>query len=210
MQRTRESSGFRVLLLVSAMLIVFEGMCSTSWAQTSEPATTNSSKKWSLQLEEVDAPEVSLDPAFKAAIYENLLTELGKTAEFEQVFRSGDHSANGEPYLLILKITVRKFDPGSETKRAVTTFAGATKIKVESQLETRDGKLVKDDLVEGDVHFFGSNLRATHNLARNVANVIKKSTLPEPNARVSRNSDLFAPGGTPWRNSLSCDSDRCA
>jgi hypothetical protein len=33
--------------------------------------------------------------------------------------------------------------------------------------------------VNGDVRFFGSNLRATHNLARNIAKTLKESSWPE-------------------------------
>ena len=43
------------------------------------------------------------------------------------------------------------------------------------QLVTREGKIVLDHTVNGNVRFFGSNLRATHNLARNIAKVIKQS-----------------------------------
>ena len=70
---------------------------------------------------------------------------------------------------------VVKYAPGSETQRAVTTVSGATKLTVRSQLITRDGKIVLDRTVQGNVRFFGSNLRATHNLARNVAKVIRQS-----------------------------------
>jgi hypothetical protein len=57
---------------------------------------------------------------------------------------------------------------------------GATKLTVRSQLLTRDGKVVVERTVHGDVHFFGSNLRATHNLARNIAKAIEKTPLPDP------------------------------
>ena len=77
--------------------------------------------------------------------------------------------------MLILKTTVVKYTPGSETQRAVTTVSGATKLTVRSQLLTRDGKIVLERTVNGNVRFFGSNLRATHNLARNIAKVIKQS-----------------------------------
>jgi hypothetical protein len=50
-------------------------------------------------------------------------------------------------------------------------------VTVQSQLITRDGKIVLERTVNGNVRFFGSNLRATHNLARNIAKVIKKSEL---------------------------------
>ena len=72
---------------------------------------------------------------------------------------------------------VVKYTPGSETQRAVTTVSGATKLMVRSQLITRDGKIVFDRTVQGNVRFFGSNLRATHNLARNIAKVIKQSNV---------------------------------
>jgi hypothetical protein len=77
--------------------------------------------------------------------------------------------------LLTLKTMVVKYTPGSETRRAVTTVGGATKLIVRTQLLTRDGEIVLDCTVNGNVRFFGSNLRATHNLARNIAKAIRKS-----------------------------------
>jgi len=79
--------------------------------------------------------------------------------------------------LLILKTTVVKYTPGSETQRAVTTVSGSTKLTVQSQLLTRDGKILLERTVNGNVRFFGSNLRATHNLARNIAKMIKQSNV---------------------------------
>src|SRR6266436_6591469 len=78
--------------------------------------------------------------------------------------------------LLLLKTTVEKYTPGSETRRAVTTVSGATKLTVRSQLLTREGKVVFERTLNGDVRFFGSNLRATQNLARNIARTIKQSS----------------------------------
>jgi uncharacterized protein YqjF (DUF2071 family) len=69
---------------------------------------------------------------------------------------------------------VQKYTPGSEMRRAVTTVSGATKLNVRSQLCTRDGHVVLERVVNGDVRFFGSNLRATHNLARNVAKTFEE------------------------------------
>ena len=101
--------------------------------------------------------------SFQVAIYENLLEELNKTKQFKQVFRDGDRKANEVPNLLVLKTTVEKYTPGNETRRAVTTVSGATKLTVRSQILTREGKIVLERTVNGDVRFFGSNLRATHN-----------------------------------------------
>jgi len=132
---------------------------------------------WSVQVDKVDPGDVNIEPAFRVAIYENLLVELAKTKQFKQVYRGGDHNAGG-PEVLILKTTVQKYTPGSETRRAVTTVSGATKLNVRSQLTTREGQVVLERVVDGNVRFFGGNLRATHNLARNVAGTIKKSELP--------------------------------
>jgi len=92
--------------------------------------------------------------------------------------RSGDRHAEAIPRLLTLRTTVESYTPGSETKRAVTTVAGATKLKVRIELCTRQGQVVLEREVEGNVRLFGGNLRATQNLARKVADTIKQSTLP--------------------------------
>ena len=123
--------------------------------------------------------DVNLAPSFQVAIYESLLEELSKTKQFKQVIRYGDRNAADVSDLLILKTTVQKYTPGSETQRAVTTVSGATKLTVHSQLCTRDGQVILERTVNGNVRFMGSNLRATHNLARNVAKTIKRSSLPE-------------------------------
>jgi hypothetical protein len=134
---------------------------------------------WSVLVDKVDPGDVNIEPAFRVAIYENLLVELAKTKQFKQVFRGGDRNVSG-PEVLILKTTVQKYTPGSETRRAVTTVSGATKLNVRSQLCTRQGQVVVERVVDGNVRFFGGNLRATHNLARNVAEALKKSDLPAP------------------------------
>jgi len=134
-----------------------------------------SATQWSVQVDQVDSRNLDLAYSFQIAIYENLVEELKKTNQFQQVFRDGDLKAGEVPNLLLLKTTVEKYTPGGETQRAVTTISGATKLTVRSQLLTREGKVVFEDTVNGDVRFFGSNLRATHNLARNIAKTIKQS-----------------------------------
>jgi hypothetical protein len=135
-----------------------------------------SATRWSVQIDQVDTGNLDLAYSFQIAIYENLVDELNKTKQFQQVFRAGDVRAGEFPNLLELKTTVEKYTPGSETRRAVTTVSGATKLTVRSQLLTREGKVVFEHTVSGDVRFFGSNLRATHNLAHNIAKTIKQSS----------------------------------
>ena len=138
--------------------------------------------QWSVQVDKIGTGDVNIGPAFTLAIYENLVRELAKSKQFNQVLRSGDRTANYVNDLLILKTTVEAYTEGSETRRAVTTVSGATKLKVKTELCTRDGKVVLQRDLSGNVRFFGDNLRATHSLARNVAKTIKDSTLPEQTA----------------------------
>jgi hypothetical protein len=138
---------------------------------------------WSVQIDQVDPGKVNIEPAFRMAIYENLVDALTKTKQFKEVLRSGDRNIDSLPAVLILKTTVEAYTPGSETRRAVTTISGATKLRVRSQLCTRDGNVVLETLVDGNVRFFGSNLRATHTLARNVADTIQHTfRVPGPSA----------------------------
>src|ERR1700757_1857231 len=153
-----------------------------------------SGSQWSVQVERIDPGDLDLAHSFQIAIYENLAEELNKTKRFKYVLRKGDSNAGSTSDLLILKTTVVKYTAGSETQRAVTTVSGATKLTVQSQLMTRDGKIVLDRTVQGNVRFFGSNLRATHNLARNIAKVIKQSAWPKPE-RLARNSPLKSDRG---------------
>lgn len=139
--------------------------------------SVGSGTQWSVQVERINPGQLDLAHSFQVAIYENLLEELNKTKRFKHVLREGDSKASEVPDLLILKTTVVKYTQGSETRRAVTTVSGATKLTVQSQLITRDGKIVLDRSVQGNVRFFGSNLRATHNLARNIAKGIKESNV---------------------------------
>ena len=148
-------------------------------AAKSSGGNETSATRWSVQVDQVDPGTLALSYSFQVAIYENLLQELSRTKQFRQVLRDGDRKANEAPNLLVLKTTVEKYTQGSETRRATTTLSGATKLTVRSQLVTRDGKVVLERTVNGDVRFFGSNLRATHNLARNIAKAIKGSSWTE-------------------------------
>jgi hypothetical protein len=150
-------------------------------AQTTAAKSSGSSEPsspWSVQIDQVDPGNLDLASSFQIAIYENLVQELKKTNQFLQVFREGDLNSSEVPNLLVLKTTVEKYTPGSETRRAVTTVSGATKLSVRSQLLTREGTVVLERTVNGDVRFFGSNLRVTHNLAHNIAKTIKQSSWP--------------------------------
>ena len=164
------------LAAIVAVAIASPGLvCSQSAILKSPAGGSGSDKEWSIQVDMVDPGETQLAYSFQVAAYEDLLEELNKTHQFKHIFREGDRNATDVPNLLFLKTTLVKYTAGSETQRAVTTFSGATKVCVRSQLVTRDGKIVVNRTVEGMVRFFGSNLRATHNLARNIAKVMEPS-----------------------------------
>jgi len=164
------------IALVAIILALPGRLHGQTAASKSSGGNGTSATRWSVQVDQVDPGNPDLAYSFQIAIYENLVVELNKTKQFEQVFRDGDVRAGEFPNLLVLKTTVEKYTPGSETRRAVTTVSGATKLTVRSQLLTREGKIVFERTVNGDVRFFGSNLRATQNLARNIAKTIKQSS----------------------------------
>jgi hypothetical protein len=186
MKTSRTVSFLSIALVIVTVVVAFSSRVSAQTAATESSSENHGATlaPWSVQVDRVDAHDVNLEPAFQIAIYENLLDELGKTKRFKQVLRDGDRNAGDVPDLLILKTTVQKYTPGSETKRAVTTVSGATKLTVRSQLCRRDGTVVLERTINGNVRFMGSNLRATHNLARNVAKAVKQTSLPGPTASV--------------------------
>ena len=127
-----------------------------------------------------DPTAATLDSCFSNAIYEDLVRQLNESKQFNDVFRSGDQDAHIVSRILILKTQVEKYSPGSETRRAVTTISGATKIKVRIQLVTPNGQVVVNRTAAGDVRFMGDNLKAADKVANNTAKLLKRSTLPAP------------------------------
>lgn len=128
-----------------------------------------------IQVEQIDAGDVALPAEFRVAIYENLIEELQKSGQFKTVYRSGDRRADGVADLVKLHTTLLKFQEGSQTKRAVTTVAGATKVDVRAQVTGKDGGSLLDRQVQGQVRFFGTNLRATLDLARSITRLFGKT-----------------------------------
>ncbi len=179
MKASNRGSWLLVAAAVAAVGVAYAPQLSAETAASSS-GTSSTAGQWSVQVNKVDPGDVALAPSFQIAIYESLLDELSKTKRFKQVLRDGDRSASDASDLLILKTTVQKYTAGSETQRAVTTVSGATELTVRSQLCARDGHVILERTVDGKVRFMGSNLRATHNLARNVAKAIRQSSLPEP------------------------------
>jgi len=175
MKTSKPNSWIFSLAAFVTITVAFAGrLAGQTAAMKSSDGSSGSSTQWSVQVERIDPGHLDLAHSFQVAIYENLLEELNKTKRFKHVLREGDSKASEVPDLLTLKTMVVKYTPGSETQRAVTTVSGATKLRVRSQLVTREGRIVLERTVSGNVRFFGSNLRATRNLARNIAKAIKQ------------------------------------
>lgn len=153
-------------------LVILLLACATAGpAQEAKPAKI---APVALQILKVESDEVKLPPAFQMALYENLIEEVKKSGKFPSVYRDGERAATNAPDLLTLRTIVRGFKQGSARARQVTTVAGATSIKVRIQIATRDGRLLVDRDAEGKVRFFGENLRATHNLAKSIAKIVRQ------------------------------------
>jgi hypothetical protein len=185
-----------ILMLSALYLVVFVPL---TLAVSPTEAKNSGPQHWSLRVDNVDTTDVSLDPSLESAFHKNLLRELAKTRRFKQVLAGTDRNAREVPDLLILKTTMQEYPPGGETHRAAlddtgvlgevggiflklwgwTRVKGVTKLNARIQLYTREGHVVLDNVVEGDVGFTGDNSRATHNLAHNVAVTLKQSTLPD-------------------------------
>jgi hypothetical protein len=130
---------------------------------------------YALQIQSPEPGEVKFPPEFRVAVYENLIVQLHHTGKFTDVYRIGDGRAASVPELLYMRMKLVGFKEGSQKKREVTTVSGATSIKVRLEIATRDGALPVDRDVEGKVRFLGDNLRATYDLSKSVANIVKET-----------------------------------
>lgn len=122
-----------------------------------------------IQFERTDPTEVLIPEDTRIATYEYVILQLTKTKKFQHVYRSGDRTAADVPDLVILRLIPQAFKQGSQKQREVTTVTGSTSLKVKIQFSSRDGKILREKVVEGKVRFYGENLRATYDLAKKVA-----------------------------------------
>ena len=171
---SRRQPSTRAVLGTALLLTLLIGTVAVS-QQKPAAKTTATAVPWAIQVEPVSAEEGKLPPDFAMAIYEKLIEDIARTNKFQQVFRSGDRRASEVPNLLILTTKLEKFERGSQTKRAVTTVGGATKISLRAQLATRDSQIKMDKTAQGTVRLFGENLKASQDLAKNIANMITQA-----------------------------------
>jgi hypothetical protein len=126
-----------------------------------------------IQVMRPASEEVPLPLEFRMAIYEKVMADLNKSKVFQHVYRDGEEPPTTVSDLVKLEITVWGFKEGSARKRQVTTVTGQTHIRVRIRAIDAQGNERLSRNVGGDVMFFGENLRATDNLAKNIAATIK-------------------------------------
>ena len=131
----------------------------------------------SIQVVMIQSDETPVPAEFKVALYENLVQQLEKRG-YQHIYREGDRNASSEAGLIVLHSTVRRFKPGSEEARQVTTVAGATSINVHCQFTNIEGRLLLEQDVTGKVRFFGGNLRATYDFAKKASHITYENFPP--------------------------------
>jgi hypothetical protein len=135
-------------------------------------------KASSIKVTMIESDEIKLPAEFQVSLYEDLIQQLQKKGGFQHVYRDGDRNAAEATDLVILNSTVRGFKEGSERVRQVTTVAGATSINVHCAFTSKDGKLLLERDIKGNVRFFGGNLRATYDFAKKTAQVAHENFSP--------------------------------
>jgi hypothetical protein len=158
----------RPCIFLFALVAVLSASGLSALAQTQPKPPIKAS---AIEVLDVQSDEVKLPPEFQMALYEYIIEEITKSGKFQHVYRDGDRAADDAPDIVLLHTIVRGFKEGSARARQVTTVAGATTIKVHLQFSNKDGQTVLERDVQGKVRFFGENLRATYDLAKNVARV---------------------------------------
>ena len=172
---TRAALALAVSIAVAGSGILMAGPL---WAQAPQAKAAKEPPKPTLKassilIEPVDPGDVLMPPDFQVAVYEYLIEQVTKTKKFQHVYRSGDKAAASAPDLVTLRTRAESFKKGSEKQREVTTVSGFSKIKLKLLITDHDGKVLADPDVEGNVHFFGGNLNATYDFAKNVAEIIR-------------------------------------
>lgn len=159
-------TNFRNALAVFVLLtLCFAGQLR---AEAKQPAKMKAS---AVEVKMIPSDELILPPEFRVSLYENLIEQLRKRAVFQRVYRDGDRNAGNAADLITLECTVVKFKKGNETLREVTTIAGATSMTLRCEFRDKDESLLLVRDIAGKARFFGGNLRATYDFAKNTAKV---------------------------------------
>ena len=153
-----------------------------------DPAAKSPSS--AIEVEMIQSGKINLPAEFQVALYENLVQQLQKEGGFSQVYRDGDRNAIDAPDLVILHTAVTGFKKGSELERNVTTIGGATSITVHCKFTDKEGKVLLERDIAGNVRFFGDNLKATNDFAKKAAKVASEH-IPSDRSNSDSNSQIL-------------------
>jgi hypothetical protein len=127
-----------------------------------------------IQIEPVEAGDISIPAEFRYAIYERLIERVRKDGSFQKVYRSGDQGANNVADLVTLRTKIGRFKEGSQLQRELTTVTGGTTVDVVATVAGRDGHVLFESDLSGKVRFFGENLGVTNDLAKRIAKLLRE------------------------------------
>jgi len=171
MSQGRMLSIFVLLAVLASPVAMTQQAASSQTGSKAKPPKLSAS---AIQVEPIEAGDVSIPPEFRFAIYERLIEHLQKDGTFQKVYRSGDREAANVGDLVILRTTVGKFKEGSQLKRELTTVTGGTTVDVTTTVAGRDGRVLLQNDLSGKVRFFGENLGATNDLAKRIAKLLRE------------------------------------
>jgi len=165
---------------LSLVLNVIEPQKLVHAAVAESTGNSGTGHKWNIEVAPFDPGDAGLTPSFSAAVRENLLNELTRTKRFNLVLRDDDQRTHEVADVLVLKTKVQNYTSVTKTRPSEVTLTAPGDIDVRVQLFTRGNGLVLDRLVTDKIRSGDKNQRSTPKLARDIAGMLKTSTLPEP------------------------------
>jgi hypothetical protein len=162
--------------ITSVVLVAM--FCVAPIAGAQKKTTPAKMKAGAIKVILIDSNEIKLPAEFQVALYEDVIEQLRKKGGIPKVYRDGDRNADNAADLVVLRTTLRGFKKGNEELRQVTTVAGATSITVHCAFTDKDGKTLLEQDLQGNVRFFGGNLRATYDFAKKTAQLTHENFSP--------------------------------
>jgi hypothetical protein len=167
----------RALRIFGILAVLVSPLAMGQTGATSQTGRTVKPQKLSasaIQIEPIEAGDISIPAEFRYAIYERLVERVRKDGAFQKVYRSGDQEANNVADLVTLRTKVGKFTEGSQMRRELTTVSGGTTVDVITTVAARDGHVLFESDLSGKVRFFGENLGVTNDLAKRIAKLLRE------------------------------------
>jgi hypothetical protein len=160
--------------MMGRTIFVVAGLCAAQ-ALSAQTAAKPKLSASAIQIAMVEAGEIPIPAEFRFAVYERLVQQVRDSGTFKNVYRAGDRAADGVTDLVTLHTKVDAFKEGSQTKRELTTVAGATKVDITATVTARDGQTLTAQKITGRVRYFGENLGVTNDLAKRITKLVSET-----------------------------------